>query len=244
MRKAQLVMVTLAVAAMCTAASALDPNWGNSPYAHSYVNTTGGVVYELYQPTSSALIGGASTVLPGAGPNGTDAYYRPGNTGGGDDSSKYFWNFQGIPVAPPPAGIPDVGQNLVPGEYAYQTYVSDYGALPHEGAGVFGTPNGPGGWHSQGDMSSWNGTPQATVGWTSPENWVGGYAWISWNNGWSNGVYTDMTVTMKWNPWGGYGGQAVSGVRFSTDGNFEVPEPVSALLLLVGAPALLRRRAR
>jgi hypothetical protein len=91
-------------------------------------------------------------------------------------------------------------------------------------------------------FSSWNGVPQATPGWTDQNAWVGGYVWLS-NDGWSNGVYTHMTVGAKWNPWGGYGGLAVSGVRISTDGNFEVPEPVSALLLLVGAPLFRRRRS-
>jgi hypothetical protein len=68
MRKARWVMVALAVAATCTTASAL--NWGDSPYASSYTNTTGGTVYVLNAPTSWANIGADPVVLAGAGPDG------------------------------------------------------------------------------------------------------------------------------------------------------------------------------
>jgi hypothetical protein len=192
----------------------------------------GEMVYELDAPTSAALIGGPSTVLPGAGPNGADAYYRPGNTGGGDDSSQYYWDFSF-------ANLPNVGQDLVPGEYQAEVYVSDYGGLPHEDNGVFGSPNGPWGWHAMENFSSWDGYAQGTPGWVKASAWVGGYVWLS-NDGWSNGIYTDTTVSCKWNPWGGYGGLAVSGVRVSK----AIPEPSSILALLAGFPALalLRRR--
>ncbi len=240
MRKACLVMAALAVAATCTAASAMEPNWGTM--GTSYTNTTGGTVYVLNQPTSwnvTGVSGETVVTLPGAGPDGTDAYYRSGATGGTDDSTKARWNFEGVPLS----AIPNVGQSNPPiGTFKAQMYVSDYGSLLHEGSGVFGSANGPWGYHAMGDFSSWNPVPQATPGWTDMGDNTGGYVWLS-NNGWSDGVYTDMTVTVKWNPWGGYGGLAVSGVRISTDGNFEVPEPVSALLLLVGAPLLLRRRS-
>jgi hypothetical protein len=219
-----LFLVGLMLAVMCTAASALT----------SYTNNTGGTVYQLNAPTSWAVIGGfpATVTLTGAGPDGGDAWYRVGATGGNDDSTQAYWNFTGAPLA-------NVAHNLVPGEYAMQVYASDYGALAHEGAGVFGTRNGPWGWNAMGAFSSWNGGPQAPVGWNNIENWVGGYAWLS-----NTGDPLDMTVSVKWNPWGGYGGLAISGVRISTDGNFAIPEPSSLLALLAGFPALalLRRK--
>lgn len=215
--------VVLSIAAMCTTASAVG---------FSYVNSTGGTVYELDSPTGAALVGAPSVVLPGAGPNGADAYYRPGAAGGPDDASQYRWDFSFAP-------LPNVGQDLLTGEYKAQMYVSDYGGLAHEGDGVFGSANGPWGYHAMQNFSSWNGVPQATPGWTDMGNWVGGYVWLS-NTGWSDGNYNDMTVSVKWNPWGGYGGLAVSGVRISTDGNFQmVPEPSVLALGLLGGLGLL-----
>jgi len=208
---------------MCTAASA----------GIQYTNTTGGTVYELDAPTSWAIIGGANTVLAGAGPNGADAYYRPGAQGS-DDSTIAYWDFSF-------ADLPNVGHDLISGQYAMQAYVSNYGGLSHENDGVFGSRNGPWGWNAMGQFSSWNGVSQSTPGWTNVSNWVGGYVWLS-----KTGDPLDMTVAAKWNPWGGYGGLAVSGVRISTDGNFAaaVPEPSSLLALLAGFPvlAILRRK--
>ena len=115
----KLLLVVLTVVAMCAAANA----------GTSYTNGTGGTVYQLDAPTSWAVIGGfpATQVLTGAGPNGGDAYYRVG-AAPGDDSSQAFWDFSF-------ADLPNVGHDLVTGQYAIQTYVSDYGSLPHENDG-------------------------------------------------------------------------------------------------------------
>jgi len=235
----KLLLVALGVALMSTTASAV--NWGDSPYASSYTNTTGGTVYVLNQPTSWAVTGSPGevvTTLTGAGPSGTDAYYRSGASGGVDDSTIAMWDFTGVPAS----AIPNVSPNLVPGEYKAQMYVSDYGGLPHENDGVYGSSNGPWGMDALGLFSSWDGVPQAATGWTNESTWIGGYVWLS-NDGWSNGVYGHMTVGAKWNPWGAYGGLAVSGVRVSTNGDFApLPEPASMLLLVAGGLLLNRRR--
>jgi len=192
----------------------------------------GEMVYELDAPTSWANIGAPPTTMAGAGPNGGDAYYKPGNTGGGDDSTQAYWDFAF-------ANLPNVGHDLIPGEYQAEVYVSDYGGLQHEDNGVFGSANGPWGWHAMDLFSSWNGVDQSKPGWTKLSAWVGGYVWLS-NDGWGNGVWTDTTVGVKWNPWGGYKGLAVSGLRISK----AIPEPSGLLALLAGFPALalLRRR--
>ena len=219
----KLAVVALTVAAMCTAASAAGI---------AYQNTTGGWVYQLNAPTGWAVVGAANIVLPGAGPDGGDAWYRYGATGGQDDPTQAFWDFSF-------ADLPNVGHDLEPGQYAMQAYVSDYGSLLHEDDGVFGSRHGPWGWNALGNFSSWNGVSQATPGWTDMGDWTGGYVWLS-----KTGDPQDMTISVKWNPWSGYGGLAVSGVRISTDGNFEpIPEPATALLALLGLP-LLRRRIR
>ncbi len=221
----------LSVAALCTTAHAVG---------FSYQNTTGGTVYELDSPTGWLITGSpGETVLTlaGAGPTGADAYYRSGASGGVDDSTIAYWDFSFAP-------LPNVGQNLVPGEYKAQMYVSAYGGLAHENDGVFGSGNGPWGYHAMGQFSSWDGVSQAAPGWTDESTWVGGYVWLS-NNGWSQGSWNDMEVFAKWNPWGGYGGLAVSGVRISTDGNFTmVPEPSALALGLLGGLALWSRRAK
>jgi len=217
-----LLLVGLTVAVMCTAASA----------GSSYMGPYGEMVYQLNAPTGWAVSHeGDNVVLPGAGPDGGDAWYRPGANhppGSGDDSSQAYWNFSF-------ADLPNVGHDLVPGEYQIQTYVSNYGGLPHEDNGVYGTRNGPWGWNYYGAFSSWNGAGQGDLGWQNIGAWVGGYAWLS-----KTGDPLDMQVAAKWNPWGGYGGLAVSGVRISK----ALPEPSSLLALLAGFPALalLRRR--
>jgi hypothetical protein len=224
----QVLLVALTVAALCTAASAAGI---------SYTNSTGGTVYELDQPTGWAVTGASGETvltLTGAGPNGTDAYYRSGATGPGqDDSTQAYWNFSF-------ANLPNVGTALVPGEYVAQAYASNYGGLAHEDNGVYGSANGAWGYHALGNFSSWNGTAQSPAGWTGFQDWgtgTGGAVWLS-----NTGDAMDVTVSVKWNPWGGYGGLAVSGLRISTDGNFTpVPEPVSALLLVVGGAMMLRR---
>jgi hypothetical protein len=219
-----LFLVALSVAVMCTAAGAANT---------AYTNTTGGTVYQMDAPSSWAIIGAPNVVLAGAGPNGADAYYRPGAAGGGDDSTQAYWNFGW-------ANLPNVGTDLDAGKYYMQVYVSDYGGLPHEDNGVFGTANGPWGYHAMGQFSSWNGAPQSTPGWTDISAWVGGYAWLS-----NTGDQMDVQVAVKWNPWGGYGGLAVSGVRISKDGNFApIPEPSSLLALVAGLPALAIFRRR
>jgi len=212
---------------MCTAASAAN---------YSYMNTTGGMVYVMEQPSSWAVIGGfpATVTLPGAGPAGTDAYYRSGVYQGNDDSTQVYWDFVW-------ANLANFGQTnpaTNPPQYAIQTYVSNYGGLAHENDGVYGTRNGPWGWNAMGAFSSWNGAGQANLGWQNIGAWVGGYAWLS-----NTGDPLDVRVAAKWNPWGGYGGLAVSGVRISTNGNF-IPEPSSLLALLAAFPALalLRRK--
>jgi len=237
----QLLLVSVAVAALCGAASAdSSHNWGIQ--GTSYPNTTGGTVYELDAPTDAALIGGASTVLTGAGPNGHDAYYRPGNAGSGDDSSQYMWDFTGVTLA-------NNGTALAPGLYSMQVYVSNYNGLPHEDNAVVGNANGAWGYHAMSNFSSWNGVSQSTPGWTAPGDWgtgTGGKAWLSNTGYWNGSNWGDMSISVKWNAWGGYGGVAVSGVRFSTNGNFEPvasPEPASALLMLLALP-LLRRKSR
>jgi hypothetical protein len=217
-----LFMVGLLVAVMCTAASAGT--------GFSFTGFNSSTVYEMDQPTSWAIsYGGPNVVLPGQGPNGTDAYYRPGNQGS-DDGSQAFWKFDW-------AGLPNVGHDLNSGKYQIQVYVSDYGTLSHEDNGVFGTANGPWGYEAMGQFSSWNGFAQASPGWVNAENWVGGYAWLS-----SGENEMDIQVAAKWNPWGGYGGCAVSGVRVSLNA---IPEPSSLLALLTGIPALalLRRKS-
>lgn len=223
-----LFLAGLLAAVICTAASAQI----------SYTNTAGGTVYELDAPTGWAVIGGfpQTIVLPGAGPNGHDAYYRSGNTGGTDDSTQVYWNFSF-------AALPNVAHNLAAGLYTFQAYVSDYGNLPHEAEAVYGSRNGPWGWNAVGLVSGWNGVPQDTPGWTSPDKWMdNGELWLS-----NTGDPLDVTITLKLNPWGGYGGVAVSGVRIctSTDENFIIaPEPSSLLALLAGLPvlAILRRK--
>ncbi len=222
------LFVGLLVLAVCTAASAANT---------TYTNSTGGTVYQMDSPSSWAVTGAPGEVvmtLIGAGPNGADAYYRSGASQGQDDSTQAYWNFGW-------ANLPNVGQDLNAGMYSMQVYVSDYGGLAHEGDGVFGTANGPWGYHAMGQFSSWNGAPQATPGWVDISAWVGGYAWLS-----NTGDQMDVTVAVKWNPWGGYGGLAVSGVRISKDGNFAavVPEPSSLLALLAGIPALVAFRRR
>jgi hypothetical protein len=221
----RVVLTALAVVAMCTAAS-----MGGT----SYTNTTGGTVYQLDAPTSWANIGAAPVELAGGGPNGGSAYYKPGATGGNDDSTQAYWDFSF-------ANLPNVGHDLVPGEYAMQAFVTDYATygLSHEGDGVFGSRNGPFGYNTSGGIfSSWNGVSQSKPGWTTVGNWTGGYVWLS-----NTGDPLDVTVGAKWNPWGGYGGLAVSGVRISTDGNFTpTPEPTTILLLAVGGLILNRRR--
>ncbi|NLX23760.1 MAG: PEP-CTERM sorting domain-containing protein [Phycisphaerae bacterium] len=225
MRKALLVAVALGVATVCTTASAQT----------SYTNTTGGTVYQLNAPTSWANIGADPIVLSGAGPDGGDAWYKPGAVGGVDDSTQAYWDFTF-------ANLPNVGTELLPGQYAMQAYVSDYGDLEHENDAVFGSANGPWGYHTSGGLfSSWNGVPQSTPGWTDLGNWTGGYVWLS-STDFDNGIWNDVTVGAKWNAWSGYGGAAVSGVRISTDGNFEVPEPASLLLLGLGGLFLKRRK--
>lgn len=219
-----LLLVGLAVAVMCTAASAQI----------QYTNTSGGTVYQMNAPSSWAAIGGFpdTVVLAGAGPDGADAYYRVGAVGGNDDSTQVYWNFGW-------ANLPNVGQDLDAGKYFMQVYVSDYGSLSHENDGVFGTANGPWGYHAMGQFSSWNGVGQAKPGWTDLSAWVGGYAWLS-----STGDQMDVTVAAKWNPWGGYGGLAVSGVRICKENNFAVPEPSSLLALVAGLPALVMFRRK
>src|SRR5574340_61897 len=71
----------------------------------SYTNTTGGTVYEMDTPSGWSIVGAPNTILPGAGPNGADAYYRPGATGGIDDATQAYWDFGW-------ANLPNVGHDL------------------------------------------------------------------------------------------------------------------------------------
>jgi len=83
-----------------------------------YVNSTGSTIYELDAPTSWAIANGQpNVILPGAGPNGGDAYYRPGAVNGQDDGTIAYWNFTG-------AALANVGHNLAGGLYYVQVYVS------------------------------------------------------------------------------------------------------------------------
>jgi len=217
----------------CTAASAfVNP----TPTLVSYLNSTGGTVYELDAPTSWDNIGADPTVLTGAGASGGDAYYKPGTVNGNDDSTRAYWNFTG-------AALANVGHNnsATQGQYAAQVFVSST-SLKQDGNIVIGSWNGPWGYAANGwgQFSSWNGVNTSVAGWTGVDNWTGGYLWLS------NDSSSDMTVSVKWNAWGGYAGCAVSGVRVSTDGNFapSTPEPSSLLALLAGVPALLMFRRK
>lgn len=220
-----LFFVGLLVVVMCTAASALT----------SYTNSTGGTVWQLDAPTGWAIVDGGNRpniVLTGQGPDGGDAWYR-GYTNP-DDSTQAYWDFTG-------ADLPNVGHDLIPGEYVYQAYVSDCGTLAHDTA-FFGSRNGTAGYdvNDWGYFCSWGGVSQAVVGWTG-QGWgtTNPYVWLS-----NTGQAKDMTIAAKWNP-GWFTPFAVSGVRVSTDGNFApVPEPSSLLALLAGFPvlALLRRK--
>lgn len=219
-----LLFVGLAVALMCTAAGAAN---------YSYTNTTGGTVYVMQGPSSWAVTGAPGevvTTLVGAGPDGADAYYRSGASSGQDDSTIAYWNFGWMSPAE--------------GWYACQVYVSNYGGLSHENDGVFGSSNGAWGLDALGQFSSWGGVSQGTPGWGVIADWgtTGGNPGKVWLR---NDNDQHRSVAAKWNPWGGYGGLAVSGVRISTDGNFApVPEPSSFVALLAGLPALalLRRK--
>ena len=222
--------VALSIAALCTTAHAVNS---------IYQNTTFGWVYEMDDPTKWRHHRRPEyPVLPGAGPTGAPAYYRPGNTGGGDDASQYMWSFTWTP-------LPNVGQNNPPiGTYKAQMYVSDYGALAHEGDGF---------WFGQWPMGMALHGQFLVVEWRSPSHAgldprpgkLDRRIRLAVKRRLVNGVYDDMTVSAKWNPWGGYGGFAVSGVRISTDGNFEmIPEPSALALGLLGGLALWSRRAK
>lgn len=179
-------------------------------------------MFEIDAPTSIILgsISTPTTVLTGAGPNGGDAYYR--TSANGDDSAFATWNFN------------FAGMSLASTTYYCQVYISAIpSTLTYDNAPInYPWPGGAG------DMR-WVGDPikdyEANPGWYNVQDW--GYGTLVT-------LAKGQNMTFKWNPWGSHAGAAVSGVRISTDGNFNIPEPSSLLALLAGFPvlALLRRK--